>query len=181
MDMYTKFFRVALLMLLFSCEQASQVLPNVSDPWLGSWQYEYLIIQGDTLNKILDDFEPGGASSNLEDVFHIRWKWFVYSADQTYEFRDNVGMWFSIGGYSKNDLNYQPFFGTWRYDEFNKILTHNPGEPYKKSYRTINLTTNQWIREYERTITRIDPSFSDKWGKEVGDTVTYREILIRRE
>ncbi len=169
------------LLLLSSCEQEpanfSQKSPlSPKEEMLnGDWQYDALVIEGDTFNIPDWDFEPFKPNY---DLYNVKFRWFKYFGNGTYEYRAETGPGnLSLG----ESLNFQPTFGYWELSINEDRLIHNKGFDYVTHYKIIELTEEGFIREYQRIIQRIDNLHSDKWGLGVGDTVVYREVFVPRD
>ena len=132
------------------------------------WRYRDLMINGDTLNVIVSDFEPSGG---IDDWLHVKFRWFRYATNKSYEFRGGT-----IGGDAQSP-NYQPTFGYWKVNEAGDSLIHNEYESYKTKYFIVHISDTLFIREYERIV--METSDSLKWP--LGDTVVYREVFVPRD
>lgn len=166
-----------ILLVLVSCEQDPMVMepeqPSSLEEYLiGDWGYTVLIIGGDTLNFPDREMEPNNKEF-VGDLFHIRWRWFRYLGDGTYEFRKDTGITAEIG----IGENFQPPIGYWTISDSDQVLIHNDREFYAVSYNIILLNDTIMIREYERIVQESSDTL--KWP--IGSTVTYREILVSRE
>lgn len=164
-----------LLVLLIGCEQAPMVELK-EDPSLNEmerlvardWQYQDLIVDNDTFNFIAGNFEP----NLLVGVWgHVQYRWFSYDPDKTYEFN---GDRFTPSIGSINSVNFQPNLGYWSISTNGDTLRHNEYEYYFTIYRVIELSDELFIREYERVVY----ASGDTIRYPVGDTITYKEILI---
>ncbi len=135
------------------------------------WRYRDLIIAGDTLNRIVVNFEP---DPGFDDFQFIKFRWFRYMTNKTYEFRhDTQWLGLTIGGDDQSP-NYQPAFGYWKVNDSGDTLIHNEWEASKTKYFIVHLSDTLFIREYERIV--METSDSLRWP--LGDTVTYREVFV---
>ena len=131
------------------------------------WQFDALYVNGVALERVLEGFEPTRGFEPYPGHF-LMWYSFAYNSDHTYELRSD---WERTSyGY---EHNYQPEYGYWKIDEALQLLIHNPGMPYEKHYRILELTETSFIREYERVV--YESSSHDLWKP--GNTVTYREVF----
>jgi hypothetical protein len=168
----------ALVLFGISCNQepiVEPVKPDDSPEALISrdWKYEVLIIDNDTLNIPDGNFEPFDHSF-IGDLYHIRWRWFRYLPDGTYDFRKDTGIQTTLGGQSESDDNFQPTFGYWEVDPAGITMTHNIREKYIVEYKIVQLNEHIMIREYERIVQQSSDPL--KWV--IGDNVVYREVFV---
>jgi len=165
-------YSIGLLIAVTSCQEPPfdpPKLPGLSDYdklLIKDWQYQDLIIEGDTFNFPYSAFEPTDA---FYPSAHVRFRTFSYLTDLSYEY---IASYTRLG--PKGTPNWQPNYGYWRFNANGDTLIHNGREPFSTKYRIIELTNNLLIREYERIVQ--ETSYSLKWP--IGDTVTYREILV---
>jgi hypothetical protein len=169
-----------LILLVAGCEQeppdpfkGDPKLPPIEALVAKDWQYRDLMINGDTLNVIAFNFEPLQA---VIETLHIRFRWFRYATNKTYEFNSDVpGGPFSIGSIYENSLNYQPGFGYWKVN--GDSLIHNEYDAsYRTAYYIVHISDTLFIREYERIVQLTSEPI--KWP--LGDTVVYREVFVPR-
>ena len=133
------------------------------------WQFTHLVINDDTVWHVGHGFEP---YTQIIGNGWVPFYWFEYNADKTYEFRSDLRR-VTLG----DDLNFQPDYGYWNIDEGQKVLIHNKGLSYEKTYKIIDLQDTLFIREYDRVIQQSNDTTI--WP--IGETVTYREILEKRK
>jgi len=168
-------------LLLLACEQEPPIPEHhpMGEMPSGDWQYDALVIRGDTFNIVNWSFEPDNPGWEL---YNVKFRWFNYSSNGTYEFHWDNKIPFNLSPdlVIGDGLNYQPYFGYWILSPNIDTLIHNEGFQYETQYKIIELTEERFIREYQRIIQRIDDLHSEKWGVMVGDTVVYREIFVPR-
>jgi len=174
--MRTSICLIFFLIFSGSCEQEpippNKVNAGFSD-WdimlIQEWQYQNLIIGGDTMNFPDFAFEP---FVQPLDWAHVRFRTFKYSIDKSYEF---IGLYGSFLG--SEGPNYQSIFGYWEFNEAGDTLIHNRLEPFRTDYAIIQLTSELLIREYQRII--LASSDTIRWP--LGSTVVYREVFVPKE
>lgn len=156
--------------LIHGCESGGGTIdPKSIDKILENWQFVSIEVNGKPLVRVKNGFEP--SQWNLGGYW-IPWFWYEYNSDGSYEFRSDLAS--TPLGY---DENYQPKYGYWEWAEEKKLLIHNKGMPYEKSYHVITLNDTSFVREYDR-IVKYSPD-TTLW--KVGEVLTYREILEKRK
>lgn len=174
MESYIKQTIILCLLVYTSCEQPGFIGQETSDDALEQliardWQYEALLINGDTLNVLNLDFEPWQGSN---DIQHVKFRWFKYHRNKTYEFREDTDFInFSLG----ENENYQPRYGAWSLNASGDSLIHNEHDSFAKHYAIIELNNSLFIREYTRIIQQVRPEDSLRWP--IGSKAVYREVL----
>lgn len=172
--------KILVFIILCSCEQPGfESIPpsglTATELLVANkWRYQSLLINGDTLNTIGEDFEP---TDEVFDNRHVRHRSLRYRRDLTYEFRWDV--LFNANMSLGKDQNYQPNDGFWLI--INDTIIHNYGDINETRYKIEYVNEESFSRSYKRVIQNIGDQAKLQLELEVGDTAMYTEILQRDE